>query len=124
MTRISTFAFALIALLAFNGAQAALSLPIAEAGFALASNGGADTIATPMSNDQGGGTMHPSEAAVETPDHDTSHSEAAGGSSATHDEHAQKAAPVDSNTVTNSSTTTRKARGNVHWQALLPGLMR
>jgi len=123
MTRISTFAFALTALFAFNGAQAAISLPIAEAGFALASNGGADTIATPMSNDQGGGTMHPSEAAVETPDHDTSHSEAAGGSS-THDEHAQKAAPVDSNTVTNSSSTTRKARGNVHWQALLPGLMR
>ena len=81
MTRISTFAFALTALFAFNGAQAAISLPIAEAGFALASNGGADTIATPMSNDQGGGTMHPSEAAVETPDHDTSHSEAAGGSS-------------------------------------------
>jgi len=124
MTRISTFAFALTALFAFHGAQAALSLPIAEAGFALASNGGADTIATPMSSDQGGGTtMHPSEAAVETPDHDTSHSEAAGGSSA-RDDHPQKAAPVDSNTVTNSSTTTRKSRGNVHWQALLPGLMR
>ena len=123
MTRISTFAFALAALCAFNGAQAALSLPIAEAGFALASNGGSDAIATPMSSDQGGGTLHPSEAAVETPDRDTSHSEAAGGSS-THDDHAQKAAPVDNTPVTNSSTTTRKARGNVHWQALLPGLMR
>lgn len=123
MTRISTFVFAIAALFAFNGAQAALSLPIAEAGMALASNGGADTITTPMSNDQGGGTMHPSEAAVETPGNDTSHSEAAGGSS-THEDHAQKAAPVDNSTVTNSSTTTRKARGNVHWQALLPGLMR
>ena len=122
MTRISTFAFTLAALFAFNSAQAALSLPIAEAGLALASNGGADTIATPMSSDQGGGTTHPSEAAVETPGNDTSHSEAAGGSS--HEEHAQKAVPVDNNTVTNSSTTTRKARGNVHWQALLPGLMR
>jgi hypothetical protein len=123
MTRISTFAFAFAALFAFNSAQAALSLPIAEAGIALASNGGADTITTPMSSDQGGGTMHPSEAAVETPGSDTSHSEAAGGSS-THEEHAQKAAPVDGNTVTNSSGTARKARGNVHWQALLPGLMR
>ena len=123
MTRISTFTFAFAALFAFNSAQAALSLPIAEAGFALASNGGADTIATPMSSDQGGGTMHPSEAAVETPGNDTAHSEAAGGSS-THEDHAQKAAPVDSNSVTNSSATTRKSRGNVHWQALLPGLMR
>jgi hypothetical protein len=123
MTRISTFVVALVALFAFSGAHAALSLPIAEAGFALASNGGAETIATPMSSDQGGGTLHPSEAAVETPDHDTSHSEAAGGSS-THDDHDKKAAPVDNGTVTNSSTTTRKARSNVHWQALLPGLMR
>ena len=123
MTRISTFALALATLFAFNGAQAAISLPIAEAGFALASNGGADTITTPTPSDQGGGTMHPSEAAVETPDRESSHSEAAGGSS-THDDHAQKAAPVDNSTVTNSSSTTRKARGNVHWQALLPGLMR
>ena len=123
MTRISTFVFALVALFAFNGAQAALSLPIAEAGFALASNGGADTITAPMPSDQGGGTMHPSEAAVETPDRDSAHSEAAGGSS-TRDDHPQKAAPVDNSTVTNSSTTTHKARGNVHWQALLPGLMR
>jgi hypothetical protein len=124
MTRISTFAFSFAAMVAFNGAQAAISLPIAEAGFALASNGGADTIATPMSSDQGGGTAHPSEAAVETPDHDTSHSQAAGGGSATHDDHSQKSAPADGSTVTNSTTTTRKARGNVHWQALLPGLMR
>jgi hypothetical protein len=123
MSRISTFAFAVVALFALSDAQAAISLPIAEAGFALASNGGSDAIATPMSSDQGGGTLHPSEAAVETPDRDTSHSEAAGGSS-THDDHAQKAAPVDNTPVTNSSTTTRKARGNVHWQALLPGLMR
>jgi hypothetical protein len=123
MTRISTFAFALIALFALNGARAATSLPIAEAGFALASNGGSDAIATPMSSDHGGGAMHPTEAAVETPDRDSSHSDAAGGSAA-HDEHAQKAAPVDANTANNSSTTTRKARGNVLWQALLPGLMR
>jgi hypothetical protein len=123
MTRISTFAFALAALFAFTEASAATSVPIAEAGFALASNS-SDTIAAPVSSDQGGGALHPTEAAVETPDRDSSHSEAAGGSSSTHDEHAQKAAPTDSTTATNSSTTTRKSRGNVHWQALLPGLMR
>lgn len=122
MTRISTFAFALAALFAFSGARAATSVPVAEAGFALASNS-SDTIAAPLSSDQGGGALHPSEAAVETPDRDSAHSEAAGGSS-THDEHTQKAAPSDSTTATNSSTTTRKSRGNVHWQALLPGLMR
>jgi hypothetical protein len=123
MTRISTFAFVLTALFAFGGARAATSLPIAEAGFALASNGGGDAIATPMSSDQGGGAMHPTEAAVETPDRDSSHSDAAGGATS-RDEHATKAAPVDGNTAANSTTTTRKARGNVHWQALLPGLMR
>jgi hypothetical protein len=106
MTRISTFAFVLTALFAVSGARAATSLPIAEAGFALASNGGGDAIATPMSSDR-----------------DSSHSDAAGGA-ASHTEHATKAAPVDGNTAANSTTTTRKARGNVHWQALLPGLMR
>lgn len=123
MTRISTFAFALTAAFALNAAHAATSIPLAEAGFALASNSGSDAITTPMSTDQGGGALHPSEAAVETPDRDSSHSDAAGGST-THDEHAQKAAPSDGTPANNSSTTARKTRGNVHWQALLPGLMR
>ena len=124
MNRISTFALALIALFAFDGARAATSIPIPEAGFALASNNGSDAIATPMSNDMGGGTsrsLRGSEVAVETPDRDSSNSEAAG-NAAGREEHAQKAAPADS--ASNSSTTTRKSRGNAHWQALLPGLMR
>ena len=45
-------------LLPLAGAYAATSIPMPEAGFALASaNGGAETIAAPMSEDTGGGTM-------------------------------------------------------------------
>ena len=118
MNRISTFALAVSALLAFNGARAATSIPIPEAGFALASNSG-DAIATPMSSDMGGGSsrsVRPSEVAVETPDRDSSNT------APSHDEHTQKAAPADA--ANNSSTTARKSRSNAHWQALLPGLMR
>lgn len=123
MNRISTFAFAFTAaLFAFHGARAATSIPAAEAGFALASNGGSDAIATPMSSDMGGGTSRAersSEVAVETPDRDVPKPDTAAAPG--RDEHAQKAAPGD---TSNSSTTTRKSRGNAHWQALLPGLMR
>jgi hypothetical protein len=122
MNRISIVAVVLASLFALHGARAATSIPLPEAGFALASN---DAITSSMPGDLGGGSSHPkhaTEVVADAPDSDVARG--GGGSSTNRDDHAQKPTPNDGNTANNSSTTTRKSRGNAHWQALLPGLMR
>ena len=120
------FAVALAGSLPLTGALAATSIPMPEAGFALASNnGGVDVMPAPMSNDMGGGSTRADRVA------DIATNEASGdvtptttGNAIARDDHSGKGTPVDGSVPANSTTTSHKSRGNAHWQSLLPGLMR
>ncbi len=107
-------------------AFAATSIPMPEAGFALASNnGGAESITAPMPSDMGGGTTNvnrAAEIALETPGGDATPVKS--GNTSAHSERSSKSTPIDGNAPANSTSTARKSRGNAHWQSLLPGLMK
>lgn len=122
------FSLVVIALsaLPLANAFAATSIPMPEAGFALASNsGGAESITTPMSSDMGGGAPNvnrAAEIALETPGGDAA--PVTSGDVLAHSERTNKTAPIDGNVPANSTSTAHKSRGNAHWQSLLPGLMK
>jgi hypothetical protein len=107
-------------------AFAATSIPMPEAGFALASNnGGAESITAPMPSDMGGGTTkvdRAAEIALETPSGDAA--PATSGNASAHGDRAGKNSPLDGSVPANSASTAHKSRGNAHWQSLLPGLMK
>jgi hypothetical protein len=123
LKHVSIVAVALAGSLQLACAYGATSIP--ETGFVLVSNSGApETIVTPMSNDSGGGTtraVRNVEVAVDTQS-DTKTSAAATSNSG--DERDRKNSTTDANAPSNSTTTAHKARGNAHWQSLLPGLMK
>jgi hypothetical protein len=125
LKRYFLFVVAAAVLLPLAGAYAATSIPMPEAGFAVASNnGGADTIATPMSSDLGGGTTRIDrdvEIAVDTPNGNAAPVTA--DKTVLRDGRAVKNIPTDGTAPANSTTTSHKSRGNAHWQSLLPGLM-
>ena len=120
-------AFALAASLFTACAEAATSMPMPEAGFSLASNsgGGVDTIATPMSDDLGGGAIHQTararpdaEASVETTSNEPA---VAAEKTNTREEHPHKAGESAQSGA--AASVGHKSRANAHWQSLLPGLM-
>jgi hypothetical protein len=117
---------ALAGSLPLANAFAATSIPMPEAGFALASNnGGAESITAPMSSDMGGGTTNidrAAEIALETPSGDAA--PVTSGNASAHADRSSKTAPVDGSVPANSTSTAHKSRGNAHWQSLLPGLMK
>jgi hypothetical protein len=116
---------ALAGSLPLANAFAATSIPMPEAGFALASNnGGAESITAPMSSDMGGGTTNidrAAEIALETPG---DAAPVTSGNASAHSDRSAKTAPADGSVPANSTSTTHKSRGNAHWQSLLPGLMK
>ena len=120
------FVVALAGSLPLAGAFAATSIPMPEAGFALASNnGGADTTTAPVSNEVGGGATRANrvaDIAANAPINDVA--PAISGNAVVRDDRANKGAPTDGSVPANSTTTSHKSRGNAHWQSLLPGLMR
>ncbi len=120
------FAVAFAASLPLTGAFAATSIPMPEAGFALASNNGsAESIAAPMSSDVSGGTTRANrvvEIAADAPSTDVAPTNTT--NAAARDDRASKGTPADGSVPANSTTTSHKSRGNAHWQSLLPGLMR
>jgi hypothetical protein len=119
------FVVALAGSLPLTGAFAATSIPMPEAGFALASNNGSsDTIAAPMPSDMGGGTTRVNHVAADVPSGDIVPATATTGDAIARDDHAGKGAPTDGSVPANSTATSHKSRGNAHWQSLLPGLMR
>jgi hypothetical protein len=120
------FAVALAGSLPLTGAFAATSIPIPEAGFALASNSGSsDSIAAPIPSDMGGGAARANHVVDVVSDAPSADAEpATSGNTIARDDHAGKSAPVDGSVPANSTTTSHKSRGNAHWQSLLPGLMR
>jgi hypothetical protein len=120
-------AFALAASLSAACAEAATSMPMPEAGFALASNsgGGVDTIAAPMSSDLGGGAIHQptrtrpdAEVSVETAANDPA---VATEKTNVREEHPHNAG--DNAQSGAAASVGHKSRANAHWQSLLPGLM-
>jgi hypothetical protein len=120
------FAVALAGSLPLTGAFAATSIPMPEAGFALASNNGSsDTIAAPMPSDISGGAARANrvaDIAANAPSSDVA--PATTGNAVVRDDRAGKGTPADGSVPANSTTTSHKSRGNAHWQSLLPGLMR
>jgi len=121
-----TVLLALAGSLALANAFAATSIPVPEASFALASNnGGAESITASMSSDMGGGksnTNRAAEIALETPSGDVS--PVASTATRARDDVSGKTAAIDGAAPANSTSTAHKARGNAHWQSLLPGLMK
>ena len=117
---------ALVGLQLSANAFAATSIPMPEAGFALASNnGGAETITAPMSSDMGGGASNlnrAAEIALETPGGDAA--PITSGAVMAHDDRPAKSVPTAGTAPANSASTAHKSRGNAHWQSLLPGLMK
>lgn len=123
LKRYFLFVVASTALLPLAGAYAATSIPMPEAGFAVASNnGGSETIATPMPIDTGGGAMRIDvEIAVDTPNGNAA--PVTTDKTVLRDGRAVKGVPTDGAAPANSTSTSHKSRGNAHWQSLLPGLM-
>ena len=119
------FAVAFAASLPLTGAFAATSIPMPEAGFALASNnGGAESIA-PMSSDMAGGTTRVNRVADIAANEPSSNvAPVTSGNATVRDDHAGKGTPTDGSVPANSTSTSHKSRGNAHWQSLLPGLMK
>ena len=105
---------------------AATSIPMPEAGFALASNGGngVDTITAPASVDVGGGlrSAERRDPGPETTAETVSHDAVPADTTATHTDHVHPAASDGAPVAATSGA--HKARGNAHWQSLLPGLMK
>ncbi len=97
-----------------------------EAGFALASNGGngVDTITAPLPNDAGGGLRNSGrrDPGPETAADPAPKDSAPADTTATHSDRAHPAANEGAPAA--STSTAHKARGNAHWQSLLPGLMK
>jgi hypothetical protein len=123
---IAIVALACAACTSGSAAYAATSIPMPEAGFALASNAGSgvDTITTPMPSDAGGGLRN-SERLDPGPDSATTHDSAPTDATVTTGAHADHGhAATNADGTPNTTAATHKARGNAHWQSLLPGLMK